>query len=343
MSGPGENGWRAGRRAGRHGRRAADVVLALALAAGPGRGCGQGADPAAGQVVCRMPEPAEIPAPPAVAYRRCPLASKVGEFQVELAQHFTAVSGSIAEAPLPTDVREVVVESGPCRLLRRRVLDCDPACTAGMTCAEAGRCVRYPGNLDAGTVGVTGLRCQVQMHPDPVSQRYWDTNLPHPGYEPGASIGLHASGAAVPPFSLAGWGVAPLVLDQALLRLEPGQPVPIAWTPGQAGPARIQLDLVINQHGITPATLSCEVPDSGRFEVPVDLIERLLAAGTSGYPQLRVSRQTSDSADLPPGCVEFVVSSAVERSLDVAGHTPCRSDVDCPTPKRCQVVSQSCL
>ena len=317
----------------------------------PGGGWPRGSLPVAGRGrtrpraprVCRPPEPAEIPATPAVSYRRCPLASKVGEFLVELGERFTAVSGSIAEAPVPVDVRELVAASGPCRLLRRRLLACDPACTAGMTCGEAGRCLRYPDNLDAGTVGVTGLRCQVEMRPDPVSRHYWDTTLPHPGYAPGASIRLRASGAALPPFSLAGWGVAPLVLDEGPIRLEPGQPLRVSWRPGQPGPARVQLDLDIDQHGVTPATLSCEAPDSGSFEVPADLIGMLLAAGASGYPRMRVSRQAADSADLPPGCVELIVSSAVERSLDVAGHTPCRNDLDCQTPRRCNVASQRCL
>jgi hypothetical protein len=253
------------------------------------------------------------------------------------------VSGSIAEAPVPVDVRELVAASGACRLLRRRVLACDPVCTAGMTCGEAGRCRRYPDNLDAGTVGVTGLRCQVQMRPDPVSRRYFDTSLPHPGFAPGADIRLRASGAALPPFSLAGWGVAPLVLEEGSLRLEPGQPLRIAWQPGEPGPARVALDLEIDQHGVTPMTLSCEAPDTGSFEVPADLIETLLAAGASGYPSVRASRQSVDSVELPPGCVELVVASAVERRLDVAGHTPCRSDADCPPPARCNLASQRCL
>jgi hypothetical protein len=318
-------------------------AVRVAMVAGLLAGCGQGADPAGRTAVCRPPEPAETPVTPVVSYRRCPLASKVGEFLVELGERFTAVSGSVAEAPVPVDVRELVAESGPCRLLRRRLLACDPTCTGGMTCGEAGRCLRYPDNLDAGTVGVTGLRCQVEMRPDADSRRYWNTTLPHPGYAPGVAIRLRASGAALPPFSLAGWGVAPLALDEGPLRLEPGQPLRLSWRPGEPGPARVQLDLDIDQHGVTPATLSCDAPDSGSFEVPPDLIGMLLAAGASGYPRVRVSRQTADSVDLPPGCVELIVFSAVERNLEVAGHTPCRTDADCPAPKRCNVASQRCL
>jgi hypothetical protein len=332
---------------GKHGWRA-DSLYAIALQAGGvfEIDVGQSA-PAAEQAT---PSPATCLAPPlaeslpaeAVPYRRCPLERKVGEFVVELDERYTAVSGGIAEAPVPVDVREVIAEAGACRLLRRRLLACFPTCGAGMTCGVGGRCQRYPDNLDAGTVEVKGLRCQMQMRPDPTARRYSNTTLPHPGYTPGASIQLAATGADVPAFSLVGWGVAALALDEAPLRLEADQALRVSWQ-AQPGPTRVQLDLEVDQHGITPVTLSCDVADSGSFEVPADLVARLLAAGVSGYPKLRVSRQTVDSRDLPPGCVELIVASPRERSLQVVGHTPCRNDTDCPAPRRCNVASQSCL
>jgi hypothetical protein len=315
----------------------ARIALATVLWAG----CGEQAPPSPPS--CLAPPPAESLPAAAVPHRRCPLERKVGEFVVELGERYTAVSGGIAEAPVPVDVREVVAEAGSCRLLRRRQLACVPACGAGMTCADGGRCLRYPDNLDAGTVEVKGLRCQVQMRPDPTARRYSNTTLPHPGYTPGASIHLAATGADVPAFSLVGWGVVALALDEAPLRLEPDQALRVSWQAAEPGPARVQLDLDVDQHGITPVTLSCDAADSGSFEVPADLVARLLAAGVSGYPKLRVSRQTVDSRDLPPGCVELIVASARELSLQVVGHTPCRNDTDCPAPQRCNVVSQSCL
>jgi hypothetical protein len=292
---------------------------------------------------CLAPPPADSVPAASVPHRRCPLERKVGEFLVEMGERYTAVSGGIAEAPVPADVREVIAEAGGCRLLRRRQLACFPACGAGMTCGDGGRCLRYPENLDAGTVEVKGLRCQVQMRPDPTARRYSNTTLPHPGYTPGASIHLAATGADVPAFSLVGWGVAALALDEAPLQLQPDQALRVSWQVAGPGPARVQLDVDVDQHGITPVTLSCDVADSGSFEVPADLVARLLAAGVSGYPRLRASRQTVDSRDLPPGCVELVVASARERSLQVVGHTPCRSDTDCPAPRRCNVASQNCL
>jgi hypothetical protein len=287
------------------------------------------------------PEPAPM-GPPLAASRSCPLDRKVGEFRVERTDSFTAVSGSVAEAVVPVDVRELVVESGGCRLLRKRQLICTPTCGAGMTCGEGGRCIRYPDNLDAGTVRIAGLALPVKMQPDPAGRRYFTTGLPHPGFAEGADIQLHASGADVPAFSLAGQGVRALAVIDRPLTMEPDRPFPIDWQPGSASPVRVELTLNIDQHGLTPATLICRSDDSGRLEVPADLVGRLLAAGTSGYPQAVLSRQTVDATDLPPGCVELIVASAVQKSVTVAGHNPCRTDGDCPAGRRCDTALQSC-
>ena len=317
--------------------------VAIALATVLWARCGEGAPPAKSARSCRPPEPADAGPAPAYSYRRCLPDRKVGEFLVELAERHTAVSGSIAESPVPVNVRQLVGQSGGCRLLRRRQLVCDPPCTGGSTCGESGQCQPYPENLHAGSVAIRGLRCQVQMQPDAISRQYWDTALPHPGYSSGAAIELVATGAEVPAFSLVGQGVAAFSLQGAPLRLDRGKPLPVSWQVADPGPARVQLDLNVDQHGVTPVTLSCEADDTGSFEIPLDLIEQLLAAGVSGYPKLRASRQTVDSVDLPPGCVELIVASVQERSLEVAGHTACRSDADCLPPRRCNVASQSCL
>jgi hypothetical protein len=295
------------------------------------------------QRACRSPATSASDAPAPPAYRACPLAARIGEFRVERSERFTAVSGSVAEAVVPGDVPELVEEAAGCRLLRRRRLACDPACGSGQTCGEGGRCVRYPDNLDAGTVTVEGLLCPVSMRPDPTGRRYWDTTLPHPALEPGARIHLAASGGDLPPFSLSGQGVAPLALDETTLRLDLGEPLRLAWQPGPPGPARVELTFAIDQHGVTPSTLVCEAADTGSFEIPAHLVGKLLAAGASGYPKLLASRQTVDRADLPPGCVELIVASPLERSLQVAGHTPCRRDADCPAGGTCNVGTQSCL
>ena len=318
-------------------RKIRDLAPALLLLAACGSSAGDASSPTCRGPAASPPEAGPLP------YRACPLVAKVGEFRIERTERFTGVSGSVAEAIVPGDLRELVAETAGCRLLRRRLLACDPTCAPGMTCGDGGRCVRYPDNLDAGTVTLDGLLCPVTMRPDPTGRRYWDSTLPHPAFEAGAPIRLTASGGALPPFALAGQGVSPLALDESTLRLTPDQPLRVTWRPGGPGPARVELSFALDQHGVTPSTLVCEAPDTGSFEVPADLVARLLAAGASGYPKLLASRQTVDRADLPPGCVELIVASSLERSLQVAGHTPCRRDADCPPGRACNVATQSCL
>jgi hypothetical protein len=279
--------------------------------------------------------------PPLMSSRDCPPGQKVGDFRIDLAASFTAVSGSVAAGVVPVDVPELVAESGGCQLLRRRRLVCATPCGAGLTCGEDGRCLPYPANLDAGTVRVGGLLRPVTMRPEPTTRRYFATGLPHPGFTPGADIHLAASGAQLPPFALAGWGVPALALVDGPLALAPDQPFVLAWQPGPPGPARIELTLNIDQHALTPASLVCHGADSGRLEVPAALISQLLAAGASGYPQARLSRQSADAIALPPGCVELLVDSGVSKAVSVAGHTPCHADGDCPAG-RCDTAAQTC-
>src|SRR5690349_7090821 len=66
-----------------------------------------------------------------LAYKPCDKAERVGAFSVELADTYTAVSGSVAEEVLAADVPELVKTLGNCRLERQRNLFCDPACSGG--------------------------------------------------------------------------------------------------------------------------------------------------------------------------------------------------------------------
>jgi hypothetical protein len=273
-------------------------ALALLLAFG---GCDEAAAPA--------PEPLR-------EYRPCPLGTRVGEFQVQLGQTFTAVSGSVASGVVPVDVRDLVEARGECRLLRKRNLRCDPVCPQGMTCGEGGACLRYPENQGLGRVTVGGLARAVTMTPSAL-ETYSETRLPHPGFAPGADIGLRTEGGALAPFALRGWGVAALESPGEPLLLEPGKPLAVSWAAGPPGPARVVLALDIDQHGITPVLLECTLADAGAATVPAELVDALFKAGTSGFPRLTLARQTADSATLAPGCVQLLVVAEVERAIKV--------------------------
>jgi hypothetical protein len=261
---------------------------------------------------------------------------------VQLGDSYTAVSGSVAEAVVPIGVRALVQEGGGCRLLRKRLLHCDPGCGPGQTCGEGGACIRYPDNVSAGTVTVSGLARAVSMKPTAVGNHYSDTRLPHPGFAPGADIVLRAGGGELAPFALRGWGVSALVLPAQELLLAPDRPLAVAWTPGPAGPARVELLLTIDQHGVTPSILLCEVPDDGAATIAAELVTALIAAGASGYPKLQITRQTVDTAALASGCVELIVGAGAERNLTVAGHVPCRTAADCPAGRSCDERAQTC-
>jgi hypothetical protein len=84
----------------------------------------------------------------------------------------------------------------------------------------------------------------------------------------------------------------------------------------------VQLVIDIDQHGITPATLECDVPDTGAATAPAELLDRLIEHGVSGDPNVALVRRTADSTTVKPGCVEFLVMSQATLKLDVPASNP---------------------
>jgi hypothetical protein len=74
--------------------------------------------------------------------------------------------------------------------------------------------------------------------------------------------------------------------------------------------------LQIDQHGLSPVSVVCETADDGSLEVSAALVDRLFAAGISGFPNGTLIRRTADSQSAGGGCVDLVVAS--ERSAAVA-------------------------
>ena len=282
--------------------------------------------------------------PTPLRYKPCDRAEKVGDFSVELTSLYTAVSGSVAAAVVPADVPELVQELGPCRLERQRNLFCDPGCTGGFTCGEQGQCVPYPENLDVGDVSVWGLVAPVHMEPDGQSRRYWNTELPHPGFVQGGDIHLQASGGSARPFTLRGLGEAALTALEAKLELESEKPLNVSWAPASTGPGpqHVLFTLNIDQHGVTPLTVTCDVEDTGVLTVPRELIRALFAAGPSGFPSAKLVRRSADSLSLEQGCVEFGVRTSVDLRVNVSGHMPCTRDEDCLAGDQCDLARGAC-
>ncbi len=295
-----------------------------------------------GVVACADADPsASAPTTPFAYVGACAPSARVGGFEVTLTDSFTAVSGHVESGVAPASVLEPVASLSGCRLTRAPDLFCDPACGVGMTCGPGGACVAFPAPRDVGLVRVSGLAAPVSMAPTATGKRYFATELPHPGFAPGAEITLVASGADIGGFRLRGWGVSPLAPAAQEATLARGQDLVVGWAPAE-GPTRVWLTLQIDEHGLSPGRLVCEVDDSGAVTVPAGLVDQLVDLGVSGYPRATLARRTADRVDLASGCVDLTVSSEVELGLAVAGHVPCARDEDCPAGRACELAVNTC-
>lgn len=274
----------------------------------------------------------------------CPTNQRVGLFSVALEPEYSAIDGEITNGVIPSMIVEESNAAGGCVLLQRENPFCDPACGSGEACTHAGDCIVYPARQETGTVTIDGLEVDVVMQAR-ADKRYFETALPHPAFSPGGAISLTSTGGEVGPLELSGRAFAPIELTQEPWTTQAGEPLTVTWIPEPDGSeASFYMTINVDQHGSSPATLVCEGPDSGSFEVPAPVIDALLNAGISGFPTGHAYRRTVDSMQLDPvGCVEFQVRSHRSVQLEVTGHTPCTGDPDCPDGQSCDLVNQTCV
>lgn len=275
----------------------------------------------------------------------CPAASHFGGFKVESndAEGYTAIDGQVRDSIVAGQVLEETIAGGGCALLRRRRLVCDPPCEPGQTCDLGNMCVPAPRGQDMGPVAFQGLVQPVTLDPLQPGNTYFFTRLPHPGFEPDTVVHVSNVPGFVGPLDLYGVGVAPLVTREEVWVLTEGEPLVIHWdAPPDATHTRMYFELNIDQHGLSPASLFCSLPDNGVAEVPVAMTDALIAAGVTGYPTGRMARRTVDSQVFDGRCVDFVVSSVrpIEQ-IDVTGYLPCTVHEDCPDGP-CNLEIQQC-
>ncbi|MBC8069487.1 MAG: hypothetical protein IAG13_14215, partial [Deltaproteobacteria bacterium] len=269
----------------------------------------------------------------------CAFADHVGGFAAVYEPTYSAFSGSIADGVVPLNVLEQVGADGSCTLWRRNNPFCDPGCAAGETCDFDGNCLPYPAYHDVGVVTVTGLEKPVMLDPVPPTFSYFDTMLPHPGFEPGALITLATTGGDYSPVLLHGIGVEMVVPAVDEVHLERDTPIEMEWTPGDAR-TTLRLQLAVDQHGTSPLAMICSAPaDAGTLTISGELVTEFLDSGISGFPSADFFFETVDSVDIEPGCVDFVVRSRDSVMVWVQGHTPCNSDPDCPKGQTCDVMN----
>lgn len=273
----------------------------------------------------------------------CPLDTRWGGFKVEANVDYSAIDGYISNGVVPGNVMEEAGKEGDCRLMKRENPYCNPVCEAGETCDFDGTCLPYPENQDLGTVTIEGLRNAVSMEPSESGKKYFYTQLDPLAFDAGVLIQLNTEGGAYAPLTLNGVGVVPLAPTSTDWTIAEGQDLAIAWdAPTGAVRSEIFLTLNVDQHGLTPLNLECVFEDDGAATVPASVIDALLSAGVTGYPTGKVQRRTADKVALGAGCADFIVDYSWATTVTVSGHTPCKSDRDCPDGETCDIPNETC-
>ncbi len=273
----------------------------------------------------------------------CDLADDLGGFAVFRSESGSGVEGAVRDGVVPIDILVEAAAEDDCRLLRRDNPYCEPACAAGETCDWDGACIAYPENQDLGVVTIDGLAQPVEMEPVFPGNTYFDSALPTPPFTPGDLITLDMPGGVYGPVTLHGVGVDALEIDPAGWSVTAGSPLEVIWNAPAGDPRSVvDLSIRIDQHGATPATLSCTFADDGAGTVPASIVDALVDSGVTGFPSGALERRTLDRVDVSAGCMDLSVSAPLTVEVDVSGYTPCTTDADCPTGLDCNEKMQIC-
>lgn len=258
----------------------------------------------------------------------CTPQTQIGRFEVFNDPMGSWVSGTVSDAVSVYDlILQPTQTDGPCTLWMGLNPDfCDPQCVSGEECHEDGTCKPAPQRQSIGVVTVAGLKEPLELDANvQLEYKFW--NFVGAPYEVGAAITLTASGDVIEGFELSGTGVPPLVMDDLEWTITPGAPLTLEWEPAE-GPWEIWFQLNVDQHGLTPVTLRCTLPDTGSYTVSAEMIDHLITSGASGASKGRVHRRTIDSTQVDEGCVELEVFTWQQAS-------PKCVDCPCTTPGLC--------
>jgi hypothetical protein len=253
---------------------------------------------------------------------------------------YSELNGAVYDSVDPRNVWVEKTKEGDCRLITGPKLSCAPSCTSGEVCAGNNKCITEPAPQDAGTVTISGLKTAFSA--DYKSGVYYKPiSAAFPPAVAGADVTLTAAGAKVPTFSITASGIDPLEVAAGDITLDTTKPLTISWTPPtQAGTSHITLSLDLAHHGNVAAKLVCEVADTGSATIPVSMLTALAAEGVAGFPSVAIVRRAVNSAMVAGGCVEFALSSAVDRPLLLPGVLSCSCPNDTCDP--CEAIGQVC-
>ena len=273
-----------------------------------------------------------------VSGQACDRAARVGTLGLRLSDEKTLLSGAILDAVNPEGLFEVVASEGACDLLAPPDLFCSE-CPSGETCAGEEACIPKPTKQSAGTLTFSGLLAELEAEPNGITGEYNSTlSDPYPAFEPGAALGLSASGDFFGAFTLAAWGIPPMVTSQSAVSVARETPVALGWDTANVDPdkSEVFINFSVNVHGATTGWIECSVPDTGSFSIPAELVTQLIDMGLSGFPRMDLVRRSIDSITLSTGdCVEFEVSSSARIELEVEGVSSCNETTPCPSGQTC--------
>jgi hypothetical protein len=270
----------------------------------------------------------------------CELSTRVGGFAVQLVETmfgnpaYTSVSGGVRNAVKPSEVwTQEGDAAGGCRMMVAASYSCTTPCTGGMICGGQDVCIVEPTFQSAGVVTVTGVGTST-LNINPAGNAYNaspGSSAAFPPFSPGARVTLAAAGATIPAFTLYGEGITPLEFAGTNLKAEAGKDFAFTWTaPPPGGQTRIFARMEIGHHGGVAARIECDLPDTGSGTIPAALVTALVAKGIHGFPELSLTRRTTDSTQITQGCVDLAVASPAARAI-----TACTASGVCPVSCNC--------
>jgi hypothetical protein len=249
---------------------------------------------------------------------QCALDEHWGGFAIEAGADFSSISGKVEDGVQPVRLLEETLVDGDCRLLRRPNPQCDPACTAAEVCDLDDTCVPQPTTQDVGEVTLAGLVDEVAMTPVEPGNNYFATGLSHPVFDPGALVTLTSTAGRYGELRLNGVGPESLTVLGDDWTVRAGAPLTVSWNAPAAGVrTTVRLELNIDQHGLTPVTVVCELADTGTATVSATIVDGMFDAGSSGFPRGSLTRRTVDSQSVDDGCIELVVATPRSHTLRV--------------------------
>lgn len=252
----------------------------------------------------------------------------------------TSFIGSATDGQAPvanTWVKEL--EADGCTLYTPKPPFCDPRCDVSAVCVSDNECVPYPAPQTLGTIHLGGVGDRdVSMLP--IANKYQPptgTMLPFPPCVEGEEVQLRVEGGAYKSFTVAAACISELTFDGPV-KITRGAPMKLAWSkPGKPDLARIQITVDISHHGGARGKIECDLKDTGSFDVPAALVDRLVELGVSGFPTVVLARVSSGGVKSgEQNQVKLVVQEKIERDIAIEGLVSCTEDSDCPAPKTCQ-------